>query len=96
MRTGLTPITAEEYHLVEECLGVLCPFYMATTKLSREQRVSGSKVIPLVCMLQYIIAKKQPQVLDDKAHQLCINLVTMLGDCLSLTVNECDDQCYTA
>lgn len=56
MRTDLVPITAEEYHSVKECLGVLSPFYAATIELSEEQRVSGSKVIPLICMLRYTIA----------------------------------------
>uniref|UniRef100_A0A669B7A9 HAT C-terminal dimerisation domain-containing protein n=1 Tax=Oreochromis niloticus TaxID=8128 RepID=A0A669B7A9_ORENI len=83
MRTDLAPVTAEEYHSVKECLEVLSPFYTATTELSGEQRVSGSKVIPLVCMLRYAIAKKQPQVLDDKARQLCMNLTRMLGECSS-------------
>ncbi|XP_076870081.1 E3 SUMO-protein ligase ZBED1-like [Brachyhypopomus gauderio] len=50
LKTDLTPLTSEEYHTINECLGVLSTFHEATTELSEERRVSGSKVIPLVRM----------------------------------------------
>nr|XP_046250116.1 zinc finger BED domain-containing protein 4-like isoform X1 [Scatophagus argus] len=48
LRHDITPLTPEEFDLIEEMLRVLSPFEQATRELSEEKRVSGSKVIPLI------------------------------------------------
>ena len=54
--------SSAEFAVVEECLGVLSPFNEATVELSTEKKVSASKIIPLMKMLDYTIGeqKKQP------------------------------------
>ncbi|XP_076013422.1 E3 SUMO-protein ligase ZBED1-like [Genypterus blacodes] len=51
LKTDLTPLTADEYNIIEEALLVLAPFHQATVELSEERRVSGSKVILMMKML---------------------------------------------
>nr|XP_054593165.1 zinc finger BED domain-containing protein 4-like [Nothobranchius furzeri] len=51
LQTDLTPLTADEFNILKEALLVLAPFHQATVELSEERRVSGSKVIPMMKML---------------------------------------------
>nr|XP_054594486.1 zinc finger BED domain-containing protein 4-like [Nothobranchius furzeri] len=44
-------LTADELNILREALLVLAPFHQATVELSEERRVSGSKVIPMMKML---------------------------------------------
>ncbi|KAG9261818.1 zinc finger BED domain-containing protein 4-like [Astyanax mexicanus] len=83
LKTDLTPLTSEEYHTINECLGVLSTFNEATTELSEERRVSGSKVIPLIRMLRHALNTKQSQAQDEKSIQLCSNLFRLLNDRVS-------------
>ncbi|KAL0151887.1 hypothetical protein M9458_052807 [Cirrhinus mrigala] len=83
LKTNLTPLTSEEYQTVNECLGVMCYFNEASTELSEEKRVSGSKVIPLIRMLRHAITSKTSQVHDDTALQLCNNLLRLISERMS-------------
>lgn len=83
LKTSLIPLTSEEYQTVNECLGVMCHFNEASTELSEEKRVSGSKVIPLIRMLRHAITSESSQVHDETALQLCNNLLRLLSERMS-------------
>ncbi|XP_042073325.1 zinc finger BED domain-containing protein 4-like [Haplochromis burtoni] len=55
LTTDIPPMSSEEFGIISECLVVLAPFNDATTELSQEKRVSGSKVIPLLTMLDHCL-----------------------------------------
>lgn len=75
LQTDIPPLTAEEYRNVGECLRVLSPFNDATVELSEEKRVSGSKVIPLLKMLEQSLQEEMPSMATDMAAQLGEHLV---------------------
>ncbi|KAL7374602.1 hypothetical protein ABVT39_003702 [Epinephelus coioides] len=50
--------SSEEYGIIAGCLRVLAPFNDATVELSEEKRVSGSKVIPLLSMLDHSLEEE--------------------------------------
>ena len=58
LTTDIPPLSSEEYRIISECLIVLGPFNNATTELSQEKRVSGSKVIPLLAMVDHCLSEK--------------------------------------
>jgi len=58
LKTSLISLTSEEYQTVNECLSVMCRFSEASTELSEEKRVSGSKVIPLIKMLRHAVTSE--------------------------------------
>ncbi|XP_070410613.1 zinc finger BED domain-containing protein 4 [Nothobranchius furzeri] len=43
LKTDLTPLTPEEFEIIEEMLRVLAPFYQATRELSEEKKSLGVK-----------------------------------------------------
>ncbi|XP_057694193.1 E3 SUMO-protein ligase ZBED1-like isoform X1 [Corythoichthys intestinalis] len=59
LRTDLTPLSAEQYRIIADCLKVLEPFNYATIELSEEKKVSGSKVIPLLSMLHHSLEEEE-------------------------------------
>ena len=50
--TDIQPVTSDEYMTITGCLSLLSPFNDATIELSEEKHVSGSKVVPLLKMLE--------------------------------------------
>ena len=58
LKTDVTPPTALEYEAVQDALDVLAPFRQDTVELSGEKRVSASKVIPLMKMLNHAVMSK--------------------------------------
>ena len=58
LTTDIPPLSSEEYRIISECLIVLGPFNNATTELSQEKRVSGSKVIPLLAMVDHCLSEE--------------------------------------
>ncbi|KAJ8364737.1 hypothetical protein SKAU_G00135680 [Synaphobranchus kaupii] len=83
LNTDLTPLTSQEYEAIGECLRVLSPFQQATVELSEEKRVSGSKVIPLMNMLQRAVDSEGTNMTTSMAGKLAENLVRRLRDTLS-------------
>ncbi|KAJ8332760.1 hypothetical protein SKAU_G00416560 [Synaphobranchus kaupii] len=83
LNTDLTPLTSQEYEAIGECLRVLSPFQQATVELSEEKRVSGSKVIPLMNMLQRAVDSEGTNMTTLMAGKLAENLVRRLRDTLS-------------
>lgn len=61
LKTELTPLSAKLHKIIEERPVALAPFYEAAVELSEEQRVSGSKVIPVLKMLHLPL---QPPVMN--------------------------------
>ncbi|KAL3967060.1 chromosome alignment-maintaining phosphoprotein 1 [Sarotherodon galilaeus] len=73
LTTDIQPVSSEELGIISECLVVLAPFNDATTELSQEKRVSGSKVIPLLTMLDHCLneqMEKSPSIGSSLAQKL--------------------------
>ncbi|XP_048034748.1 E3 SUMO-protein ligase ZBED1-like [Megalobrama amblycephala] len=75
LRTDITPPTALEYEAVQDPLHVLAPFHQATVELSAEKRVSASKVIPLMKMLNHMVTSKLEGLKSNSTRQLGDSLV---------------------
>ena len=78
--TDIPPLTPGEYIVVGECLSILSPFNDATVELSEEKRVSASKVIPLLKMLNHALAEEMPNKTTLMAQQLADSLSSHLRD----------------
>ncbi|XP_040924669.1 zinc finger BED domain-containing protein 4-like [Betta splendens] len=77
--TDIPPLVSLDYDAISECLEVLAPFYLATTELSAERIVSGSKVIPIIRMVQHKLASKAAGLKNETAGLLCQNLQQILA-----------------
>lgn len=55
LHTDLLPLSSLENDTIEETAKLLGPFHQATVELLEENRVSGSKVIPLLKMLHHTV-----------------------------------------
>lgn len=53
-QTDVLPLTSTEFLIVEESLGLLAPFSEVTIELPKENKVSASKVIPMMKMLDVL------------------------------------------
>lgn len=80
LQTDIPGLTSDEYNNVTACLSILSPFNEATVELSEEKRVSGSKVIPLLKMLE--------QMLQEEAKHATIPLARELGEHLIRLLRE--------
>ncbi len=80
LQTDVIPLSSEDYETADGCLKVLSPFFMATVELSKEKRVSGSKVIPLIKMQRCTLHKMLPTITNNTAVQLGQNLAGILND----------------
>lgn len=78
LRTDVHPLSSEDYDIIEACLKVLYPFYMATIEMSQEKRVSGSMVIPLIKMLTYSTHEILGKTTNVTAVQLGQNVLATL------------------
>ena len=78
--TDIPPLTAGEYMIVGECLSILSPFNDATVELSEEKRVSASKVIPLLKMLNHALAEEIQNKTTLMGQQLADSLSSHLRD----------------
>ncbi|KAL2087596.1 hypothetical protein ACEWY4_016424 [Coilia grayii] len=83
LQTDVTPLTSAEFAVVEECLGVLSPFNEATVELSTEKKVSASKIIPLMKMLDYTIGEQIPQKKTTMAKELAEHLFRQVREKLN-------------
>lgn len=79
LKTDVTPLTPEDCQI----LRVLAPSEHATTELSEEKRVSGSKVIPLTRMIHIELQRQATTVTNTAAQQLAENLRKQLTDAIS-------------
>ncbi|KAK0151151.1 Zinc finger BED domain-containing protein 1 [Merluccius polli] len=76
-------ITAMEFSIIQECLGVLRPFNEATVELSAEKRVSASKILPLLKMVSLNLGEQLAHIHTDMAKHLTKNLQLRLMESLS-------------
>lgn len=89
LTTDIPPVSSEEFGIISECLVVLAPFNDATTELSREKRVSGSKVIPLLTMLDHCLneqMEKSPSIGSSLAQKLRMLLKENLDKIQSMSI----------
>ena len=71
--TDLHPLT-NDFECASKCIKMLSPFHAATVELLHEKRVSGSKIIPLIKMLNHAFAEVMAQNPKEMAKQLGIKL----------------------
>ncbi|KAL1246589.1 hypothetical protein QQF64_034552 [Cirrhinus molitorella] len=58
MSSNIMPLSSADFDIISESLEVLAPFKYATEELSAEKRVSASKIIPIIRMIQHKVAEK--------------------------------------
>ncbi|XP_076134518.1 E3 SUMO-protein ligase ZBED1-like [Alosa pseudoharengus] len=58
LSSDIMPLSSVDFEVISQSLEVLAPFKHATTELSEEKRVSASKVIPIIRMIQHKVAEK--------------------------------------
>ncbi|XP_056880575.1 uncharacterized protein LOC130529985 [Takifugu flavidus] len=73
-------LTANDFECASECMKILSPFHAATVELSHEKRVSGSKIIPLIKMLNHALSELMAQNSNKMAKDLGINLNRIMND----------------
>lgn len=83
LKTDINPLTPEECETIDEMLKVLAPFELATIELSTEKRVSGSKVIPMMKMVNVELQRQASTITKTAAQQLAENLRRQLTECIS-------------
>lgn len=72
--------TSEEYANITGCLTILAPFHEATVELSEEKRVSGSKVIPLLKMIERVLQEETTRSTCPLARELGEHLIKHLRE----------------
>lgn len=73
-------LTSEEYTNITGCLSILSPFHEATVELSEEKRVSGSKVIPLLKMIEKMLQEETMRSTNPLARELGEHLIKHLRE----------------
>ena len=73
-------LTSEEYTNVIGCLSIFSPFHEATVELSEEKRVSGSKVIPLLKMIEKMLKEEAMRSSNPLARELGDYLMKLLTE----------------
>ncbi|KAL1254902.1 hypothetical protein QQF64_012963 [Cirrhinus molitorella] len=64
------PLSSADFEIISESLEVLAPFKYATEELSAEKRVSASKIIPIIRMIQHKVAEKTALARNASASSL--------------------------
>lgn len=80
LQTDIPLLTVDKFSIVDECLSLLSPFHDATVELSAEDNVSGSKVVPLLKMLE--------QALQEDGTNTAVAVVRDTGDHLIRQLRE--------
>ena len=80
LTTDIDPLSAEEYIIIKECIGILLPFNEATIEISGEKRVSGSKTIPLLRMIERCVQEKISETTHVVANQLENHLIKFIRE----------------
>ncbi|XP_076866846.1 E3 SUMO-protein ligase ZBED1-like isoform X1 [Brachyhypopomus gauderio] len=55
LQTDIPALTSDDYNNICACLSILSPFHEATIELSEEKKVSGSKVVPSLKMVEKML-----------------------------------------
>jgi len=80
LQTDIPLLTSDEFNIVGGCMSMLSPFNDATVELSAEENVSGSKVVPLLKMLE--------QTLQEDTTNTAAAVVRDMGDHLIRQLRE--------
>ncbi|KAJ8355876.1 hypothetical protein SKAU_G00186700 [Synaphobranchus kaupii] len=74
LNSDVSPLSSSDYEKIIQCLGVLAPFKYATAEMSEEKRVSASKLIPIVRMIQHKVSEKTKLMTQESSRQLGVHL----------------------
>ncbi|KAI2643954.1 E3 SUMO-protein ligase ZBED1 [Labeo rohita] len=74
LSNDIMPLSSADFDIISESLEVLAPFKYATEELNGEKRVSASKIIPIIRMIQHKVAEKTALVRNASASSLGIAL----------------------
>lgn len=80
LKTDIAALTSEDFNVVCGCLSVLSPFHEATIELSAEKKVSGSKVVPLLKMVEKSIQEETAKSTVPVARELGELLIKLLRE----------------
>lgn len=58
LSNDIMPLSRADFDIISESLEVLAPFKHNTKELSEEKKVSASKIIPIIRMIQHKVAEK--------------------------------------
>ncbi|XP_042624981.1 E3 SUMO-protein ligase ZBED1-like isoform X2 [Cyprinus carpio] len=83
LATEIPPLSSDEFSSVSACLALLSGFNDATAELSEEKRVSGSKVLPLLKMLDENLQEEMTDVASPVARQMGEHLKRQLREKLN-------------
>ncbi|KAL1254917.1 hypothetical protein QQF64_012978 [Cirrhinus molitorella] len=70
LSSDIMPLSSADFEIISESLEVLAPFKYATEELSAEKRVSASKIIPIIRMIQHKVAEKTALARNASASSL--------------------------
>lgn len=80
LNTDVVALTSDDFAIVVACLEMLSPFYEATTELSGEKNISGSKVVPLLKMVERMLQEETAKATIPVARELGEHLIRLLRD----------------
>lgn len=83
LATEIPPLSSDEFSSVSACLALLSGFNDATVELSEEKTVSGSKVLPLLKMLDENLQEEMTDVASPVARQMGEHLKRQLREKLN-------------
>ncbi|XP_037646582.1 zinc finger BED domain-containing protein 4-like [Sebastes umbrosus] len=80
LQTDIPSLTSEEYNTVSGCLSLLSSFNDAGVELSAEEKVSGSKVVPLLKMLEQMLQEDITNTTAAVAREMGDHLIRQLRE----------------
>ncbi|XP_076853561.1 E3 SUMO-protein ligase ZBED1-like [Brachyhypopomus gauderio] len=80
LQTDIAALTSDDYNNICACLSILSPFHEATIELSEEKKVSGSKVVPLLKMVEKMLQEEAAKATVPVARELGEHLIRLLRE----------------
>ncbi|XP_076869612.1 E3 SUMO-protein ligase ZBED1-like [Brachyhypopomus gauderio] len=80
LQTDIAVLTSDDYNNICACLSILSPFHEATIELSEEKKVSGSKVVPLLKMVEKMLQEEAAKATVPVARELGEHLIRLLRE----------------
>ncbi|KAJ4936803.1 hypothetical protein JOQ06_001389 [Pogonophryne albipinna] len=80
LNTEITTLTSAEFTTISGCLSLLSGFNDATIELSEEKNVSGSKVVPLLKMLEQMLHEEMAKTAVAVAKEMGEHLLRQLRE----------------
>ncbi|KAJ4922012.1 hypothetical protein JOQ06_004031 [Pogonophryne albipinna] len=88
LNTEITTLTSAEFNTISGCLSLLSGFNDATIELSEEKKLSGSKVVPLLKMLEQMLQEEMAKTAVAVAKEMGEHLLRQLRERLHTPFNE--------